>query len=785
MGNREPASYRPGANSFISTLAPYLALFFFLSCIYLVTYSARFNSSDGLAMFATAESLVRRGAWDADQIRWMGLQQGIFGSDGHLYVRKGVGMSLLVSPLVWLGWAIPGWGMASTALIFNALVTAATGALLLNYLCRLGYQFQVALAAALIFGLATPAWPYAKSFFSDPLAGLCLLAAALALLCFHQARRAPYAFAAGLALAVAVSVRYANVVLIPLYGLLLVGYLITSPLAENVADSQASATGLLSRNWQAWVAFLAPLVVAGLAMAYHNFARYGDPLNSGYLPEESFSGIWWQGIAGLLISPGRGLFLYAPVLLIALPAAPIFFRQHRPEAILAGAIIVAHVLLYGKWFMWHGGYAWGPRFLVPTLPFFVILMAPGIERARKPGWWRWSLLVLAIISGLIQLLGLSVPFELFQNRLLDTDLPLFAPVTFFAARYSPLIGQLQFLRLQNLDFAWMSAGQVYWPLLIVLVVAAIASGWELMQAGRLMGGRREKPGFPQTLHLVMVQTAILPALLAIIATGWLLAYVPSQHPNDLRKAVEFLNTRLDPDDAVVTGTPPEAPTFADLYKRRAYVLGLEDGPRLDADTETALAEAAHQHPRIWWFPTWLPAEQSPVEQWLMRHGFRVENLVFGNRRLVLFYFPSQPLTETRLDTTFGNSILLESAGTSPGAQPGSVLPVELRWQAKLAVLEDFNVFVHLLDAQGQRVAQSDGQPALWSRPTSAWLPGDRTEDRHALLLPADLPAGDYTLIAGLYRPQDGERLLGDKGTSFAVIGTVHITDKPDHAGLPN
>src|SRR5512137_1833789 len=137
---------RPG--SFVLALA----LFLFLLSVYLVTYSPRFHSSDGLAMFSLAESLARRGGWDTDQIRWMGLQQGTFGLDGHLYSRKGAGVSLLELPLAWLGLVVPVWGAATTVLLFNALVTAATGALLLLYLRRLGYDNFIALTAGLTFG---------------------------------------------------------------------------------------------------------------------------------------------------------------------------------------------------------------------------------------------------------------------------------------------------------------------------------------------------------------------------------------------------------------------------------------------------------------------------------------------------------------------------------------------------------------------------------------------------------------------------------------------------------
>jgi hypothetical protein len=797
-----------------SPLTLSLALFWFLLAVYLLTYSPRFHSSDGLAMFATAESLARRGEWDADQIRWMGLQQGTFGLDGHLYTRKGVGVSLLALPLVWLGLIVPGWGPATTALIFNALVTAAAGALLLRYLQRLGYDDRVALVAGLIFGLATLAWPYAKTFFSDPLAGLCLVVAALAMLHFSDTGRAADALWAGLALAVSVATRYANAVMIPLFGLLLLKSQIGKHL--HCAQAQVSANQQISKSanqrsaisnsqspisnpqslissLRAWFAFGVPLVVTAIAIAFFNVARYGDPLNTGYLPEESFGGIWWQGIAGLLISPGRGLFLYAPVLLMALPAAPTFFRRHGVQAALVWAIILAHLLLYSKWFMWHGGYAWGPRFMAPTLPFFVMGLAPAIEKGRESAWWRWGLIVLAVLSGLIQVLGLSIHFELFQNRLLDTGLPLYAPITFFDPHYSPLIGQFQFLRPEDLDFAWMVKGRVDGALLIPLVVAVLVSGWGLVQVGNkgrgtgervtseeVMGeqvtsseGRKSldlvtRYPLPLTHYLLL----IAPVLLATAA--WLLVRAHAFPYGDLRDAVAVLNAHTTAADAILTGTPDEAVAFADLYKGRADVLGLNAGPSPDADTAATLARMVKSHPHVWWLPNWLPPEKSGIERWLMEEGFRAENRSIGERRLALYYFPSQSLTGTAIGATFGGAIALERASTLPATHPGDVLPVVLHWRATQRVTADYHVFVHLLDAEGNRVAQSDGQPALWTRPTSSWSPGEGIEDQHGLSLPTDLPSGDYTLIVGLYNPTDGTRLRTEEGVDHVSLATIKM-----------
>jgi hypothetical protein len=769
----------PRAAPRTSSLALSLALFLFLVSVYLLTYSPRFHSSDGLAVFATAESLARRGEWDADQIRWMGRGQGLPGVDGRLYTRKGVGQSLLALPLVWLGLHVRAWGPATTAQLFNALVTAAAAALALRYLAALGYPPRVALAAGLAFGLATPAWPYAKTFFSDPLAALCLLGAALALLRFGRTGRAAYGFAAGLALAVAVAARYANAAMIPLFALALLAHQIgharaagrrpaIAARASGITAGLAPASGLPLPALRPWLAFGAPLALAALALAYHNLARYGDPFNTGYLPEENFAGVWLQGIAGMLVSPGRGLFLYAPLLLLALPGAVAFIRRHRAEGLLAAGLILAHLLLYGKWFMWHGGYAWGPRFLVAVLPFFALFLAPAVEWARASRGWRLAFGGLALLSGLVQVLGLSVHFELFQNRLLDTGLPLFAPVTFFDPRYSPLLGQFQFLRPEHLDFAWMAAARPDWPLLAALLATVLVCGWALARIANLLSY--------QSANLPSLQSSLLPSLLLLAAAAWLLARAHAGQPDALAQTVAQINARSSAADAVVTGAPEEAAAFADLYKGRADVLGLAAGPPLDAETAAALRETAARHPRVWWLPNWLPPGDSALERWLMDAGYRAEDRTVAGRRLALYYFPPGPLPESAVGATFGGAIRLESAALPPAARPGDVLPVRLGWQALAPVAADYHVFVHLLDAAGKRAAQSDGQPALWTRPTSSWQPGALVEDRHALSLPADTPPGEYRLVAGLYLPDTGGRLATGDGADVVLLGTVMLSE---------
>jgi len=66
-----------------------------------------------------------------------------------------------------------------------------------------------------------------------------------------------------------------------------------------------------------------------------------------------------------------------------------------------------------------------------------------------------------------------------------------------------------------------------------------------------------------------------------------------------------------------------------------------------------------------------------------------------------------------------------------------------------------------LDEEGQIIAQSDAEPAGWSRPTTGWAVGEYVIDEHLLMLPEDGEAGDLFLRAGLYDAATGRRLLSD------------------------
>lgn len=115
---------------------------------------------------------------------------------------------------------------------------------------------------------------------------------------------------------------------------------------------------------------------------------------------------------------------------------------------------------------------------------------------------------------------------------------------------------------------------------------------------------------------------------------------------------------------------------------------------------------------------------------------------------------------------------------------GGTLGVTLNWQALEPAERDYTVFVHLLDADGQLVAQHDGMPRDGGRPTTDWDAGETIVDTHFVLLPPGLSEGDYRLRAGWYDGQTGERVLMSSGADSLELPFVVRNQFPGGTAEP-
>lgn len=107
-------------------------------------------------------------------------------------------------------------------------------------------------------------------------------------------------------------------------------------------------------------------------------------------------------------------------------------------------------------------------------------------------------------------------------------------------------------------------------------------------------------------------------------------------------------------------------------------------------------------------------------------------------------------------------------------RPGDVIGLAFEWEAVAEIDGRYKVFIHLLNSDGVLVAQRDAEPVGNLKPTDGWEVGEVVLDQHGVLIPAGLPAGQYTLVMGLYdvRPPNGRLTM--QGSDTVTIGEITL-----------
>jgi hypothetical protein len=751
-------------------------LFLVLTAVYLLSYSGVFHAIDEVSVAAMTESLVKHGGVSTNQLLWSQdwtPSQGRIGPDGNLYSKKGIGSALLGAPFYWLSLRLPETGSVGSLMLANSLVTALTAWLLYRCILQLGFRPLVAVLTALCFGLGTMAWPYAPYFFSEPLTSFGLMVAFWGLVAVDQTGRVRYAALAGIGLGIAFLAKVANAITWPLF----LVYALWAVLRQRRATPPASGRRLVGLA----AAFLIPLALSMIALAAYNVARTGYPLDLGYASDETFSNPLWRGLAGYLASPGKSLFLFSPILLAAIFGIPALLRRDRAAALLSLGVVLAYPLLYAGWFMWWGGWSWGPRFLVPVLPFLSMFLAPVLDWVLGPSrWWaRAMLLALVLASLLVQILGVAVDFSRYLVILYDRGID--SGDAIFRADLNPLLGHWRLLRSGEWDLAWardLAAGvgwqRLLWPFLLLAFAVA---GWWL--AHRLK--RRGRWLLAAAAGILLVLTMLSVARLPVAAGEW---------QAGCQSLTETLSEAARPGDILIVDMLPYANHMAlatsllERYKAAPAYWGWAREEPLSEERLALLSALVQDHGRLWLTLDTTPEADpaSTTERWLDDHAFRVEEQWLSPAmRLVLYQLlPDGPDEAPRMpiDLRLGDRLWL--TGYSPAGslevQTGEALPFSLFWKTDEPGEQDYVVFVQLLSQGGELQAQVDRTPVGGFRPTSSWQPGEVIRDNYGLTLPPDLPPGRYQLIVGLYSPGSMQRLAVSTSEGVQMGDYVLLTE---------
>lgn len=282
----------------------------------------------------------------------------------HHYSVYPVAPSILAVPvfaaarLVGVGWDERGLIRIEkcTASLFVAL---SVGFLFLTLREFLSIRWALVVAAVYAFG--TSSWSVTSQALWQHSASQMMTS--LALLLLVRGGRAPRLIAwAGVAVAVAVLCRPTNIIVAAGLG----GYVLVRHTRQSVwfiVCGLPFAGLLLAYNWLVCGNFFGGYV--GCA----NWFREAMPL-----PRVA------EHLAGLLVSPSRGLFIYSPILLLAVPGVLITWWRRKLDLFFwSGLVCMGYVSLIARWPMWYGGNSFGPRLLSDALPFFALLLVPVVR----------------------------------------------------------------------------------------------------------------------------------------------------------------------------------------------------------------------------------------------------------------------------------------------------------------------------------------------------------------------------------------------------------------------
>jgi hypothetical protein len=377
-------------------------------------------TGDNLPTRVLPFSILREGNLDLNEFTWERTHNGrlpyyLHRTGWYLYSVSTIATPLVITPL----YVVPAWMLAHYGIGYDdvrarviivvmerlsaAILTALSAVLVFLTLDQLVSR-RGAIALTILYGLGTSAW----SISSQALWPHALAVLALSLLCWvflTPGRGTPAYALAGLAAALAVADRPPMIVF-------------------------ALLAALYVWRWQRRhaLAFAALPVLGGAALLAYNLSVF-NAAAGGYLSVQ-FSSSVLTGVAGLLVSPNRGLFIYTPIMVFALRGAVRAWRDDAPPWMRLLVVGVAlHLLIYGAFVEWWAGYTFGPRYVTDVLPALTLLLAGGL----LPLWRRPVVRLLAtvlIAYGIaVQIIGVyfddddwnfnPVPLELQPQRVWD------------------------------------------------------------------------------------------------------------------------------------------------------------------------------------------------------------------------------------------------------------------------------------------------------------------------------------------------------------------------------
>ena len=192
----------------------------------------------------------------------------------------------------------------------------------------------------------------------------------------------------------------------------------------NLLMALPAAIYVFRRRREAFWLFAALSALPLVPNRLYAWSYWGNPFSpaqANTVPEvANFGGNPLIGLAGLLASPSRGLFVFSPIFLFGVWGSVLAMRRRREHPILPYLLagVVCLVVLYSKWTIWWGGHTFGYRLLIETLPVLTVFLAIGWQEWLRRRTLPRALFFLCLLwSVFVQALGAVGPSGGFNERM--------------------------------------------------------------------------------------------------------------------------------------------------------------------------------------------------------------------------------------------------------------------------------------------------------------------------------------------------------------------------------
>lgn len=281
------------------------------------------------------------------------------------YAPYGIADSLLAVP----AYALSKWtgNFPALASMLDPILTAVSVVLIYRIARALDWRASYGVIAAVGYGLFSMAVWYTTELLSEPGVALCVLVIMWGFVQWARGRSlAPLWI--GIAAGCAIQFRSDSLFTVCVA-------LVAAPLFVSW-----STLG----KWRTLLLLLGPIGVSLALLGWYNELRFHKVLVGTYGPNGGFVTPLWHGLHGLLLSSGKGLFLFNPLTVLGVVGLVLLFVGPAPVrdrrfGVLCFLLVVPRLLFFAKWSIWDAGSVWGPRFLLPIVPVLTLTLVPVLQ----------------------------------------------------------------------------------------------------------------------------------------------------------------------------------------------------------------------------------------------------------------------------------------------------------------------------------------------------------------------------------------------------------------------